>query len=107
MRLVTQNDLPRTTPEARTPDRAAVRLHAAIGAVVRLAGGVWAGARSPAEKRMQVLETLALGARKQLLLVCCDGERFLVGTGADQVQTIVRLGRGAAADNDATTRRVL
>jgi flagellar biogenesis protein FliO len=61
-------------------------LHAAMGAMARLSGAGTATA-----KRMQVLETLALGARKQLLLVSCDGERFLVGTGADQVQSIVRL----------------
>jgi flagellar biogenesis protein FliO len=47
---------------------------------------------------MQILETLPLGAKKQLLLVGCDGERFLVGTGAEGVQTIVRLGRIAAEE---------
>jgi flagellar biogenesis protein FliO len=41
---------------------------------------------------MRIIETLALGTKKQLLLVSCDGERFLVGTGPDQVQAIVRLG---------------
>jgi hypothetical protein len=38
-----------------------------------------------------VLETLAVGPKKQLLLVCCDGERYLVGTGPDTVQTIIRM----------------
>ncbi len=65
-------------------------LQSAMCAMARLSGAGTATA-----KRMQVLETLALGARKQLLLVSCDGERFLVGTGADQVQSIVRLGREA------------
>jgi flagellar biogenesis protein FliO len=67
-------------------------LQAAMGALIRLAGARNAAAR----RRMQVVETLALGGRKQLLLVNCDGERFLVGTGADQVQSIVRLGRETA-----------
>jgi len=46
------------------------------------------------------LETLTLGARKQLLLISCDGERFLVGTGSDQVNSVVRVAREAAAQNE-------
>lgn len=42
-------------------------------------------------REMRVLETLAVGGRKQLLLVSCAGERFLVGTGSDGVGTIVRV----------------
>jgi flagellar biogenesis protein FliO len=45
---------------------------------------------------MEVVETLALGAKKQLILVSCDGERFLVGTGPESVQTIVRVRSEAA-----------
>ena len=45
---------------------------------------------------MRVVETLALGGRKQLVLVSCAGERFLVGTGPEQVQTIVRVRPEAA-----------
>ncbi len=67
--------------------------HALAGAV---AGG-WAGTQAR-RRHMQILETLPLGAKKQLLLVGCDGERFLVGTGAEGVQTIVRLGRIAAEE---------
>jgi len=66
-------------------------LQAVMGVMIRLSG-----ARTSTARRMQVVETLALGGRKQLLLVSCDGERFLVGTGADQVQSIVRLGRETA-----------
>ena len=47
-----------------------------------------------AARRLHVVETLALGGRRQLLLVTCDGERFLVGSGADRVETIVRVGAG-------------
>jgi flagellar biogenesis protein FliO len=38
-----------------------------------------------------VEETLVLGPKRQLLLVRCDGERFLVGLGADTIQTVLRL----------------
>ena len=40
---------------------------------------------------MRVVETLAIGAKKQLVLVSVGGERFLVGTGPESVQTIVRV----------------
>jgi flagellar biogenesis protein FliO len=47
--------------------------------------------RLKTRKRMSLVETLSLGGKKQLLLVTCAGERFLVGTGSDSVQTIVRI----------------
>ena len=42
-------------------------------------------------REMRIVETLAVGGRKQLLLVSCAGERYLVGTGSDGVGTIVRV----------------
>ena len=51
--------------------------------------------KTPAEraqrKHLRVVETLTIGAKKQLVLVSCDGERFLVGTGAEGVGTITRV----------------
>ncbi len=44
-----------------------------------------------ARKQMRVVETLALGGRRQLILVACGSERFLVGSGADRVDSIVRV----------------
>lgn len=46
-------------------------------------------------RHLRVLETQELGGRRQLMLVVCDGERFLVGSGADRVDTIVRIGEAA------------
>lgn len=43
----------------------------------------------PDEARMKLLETLPLGGKKQLMLVSCDGERFLVGGSIESVSTIV------------------
>ena len=44
-----------------------------------------------AERQMTLVETLSLGGRRQMMLVDCQGERFLVGCGADEVQTIVHV----------------
>jgi hypothetical protein len=38
-----------------------------------------------------LVETLALGGKRQLMLVTCGGESFLVGGGMDSVETIVPL----------------
>ena len=52
--------------------------------------------RARDERRMKLEETLALGGKRQLMLVTCDGQRFLVGTGGDGVGTIVAVTPGAA-----------
>ena len=49
-------------------------------------------------KHMRVVEHLSLGGRRQLTLVVCDGQRFLVGGGADGVETIVRVGPEPVAE---------
>ena len=41
------------------------------------------------ERSLKILETLQLGGRRQLMLVRCGQQQFLVGSGADGVQTIV------------------
>jgi flagellar biogenesis protein FliO len=43
------------------------------------------------ERRLELVEALPLGGRRQLLLVLCDGQRVLVGAGADSVQSIVEM----------------
>lgn len=40
---------------------------------------------------LEVRETLSLGARRQIALVSCGGREFLVGMGAESVDTIVPL----------------
>jgi flagellar biogenesis protein FliO len=47
------------------------------------------GARS--ERRMKLAETLSLGGKRQLMLVICDGQRYLVGSGGEGVGTIVAM----------------
>ena len=43
------------------------------------------------QRQLRLVETLALGGKRQLMLVTCAGERFLVGGGLESVETIVRL----------------
>lgn len=59
--------------------------------------------RQVAARQMQLLETLPLGGRRQLMLVSCGGERFLVGGGADSIETIVRVHNESAPDSHAAT----
>jgi len=42
-------------------------------------------------RELQVLETISLGGRRQVTLLTCGNQRFLVGCGADQVHTIVHV----------------
>jgi flagellar biogenesis protein FliO len=54
-----------------------------------LPGGV--GRHAAQVKQMQLIETLALGGKRQLMLVTCGEERFLVGGGLESVETIVQV----------------
>jgi flagellar biogenesis protein FliO len=49
------------------------------------------GQRQMQRKRLRLVETLPLGGKRQLMLVTCAGESFLVGGGMESVETIVRL----------------
>jgi flagellar biogenesis protein FliO len=48
--------------------------------------------RNVSERRMQLLEMLPVGGKRQLALVRCGGEHFLVGLGSEAVSTIVKVG---------------
>jgi hypothetical protein len=49
------------------------------------------GQRETQRKQLRLVETLSLGGKRQLMLVTCAGQSFLVGGGMDSVETIVRL----------------
>lgn len=56
--------------------------------------GLLRGIRSQRQhtvKEMHLLEILPLGGKRQLMLVSCAGERFLIGGGVESVETIVRV----------------
>jgi Flagellar biosynthesis protein, FliO len=63
-------------------------LRSAGAAALRRSAGV---RRARATRRMELVETLHLGGRRQLLLVACEGRRYLVGAGGDSVQSIAEL----------------
>jgi hypothetical protein len=42
-------------------------------------------------RHMELVERLELGGRRQLLLVVCDGQRYLVGAGSDSVHSIAEM----------------
>jgi len=70
---------------------------AAVSEVQGLAGWVlglaqsWREPRVSQKKQLQLVETLPLGGKRQLMLVTCAGESFLVGGSFESVETIVRL----------------
>lgn len=52
----------------------------------------------PATKQLHLLETLALGGKRQLTLISCGGAHFLVGGSVETVETIVQI-QGEAFSN--------
>jgi flagellar biogenesis protein FliO len=66
------------------------------GAILeRLQAGLrygFAGITKPrGKRRMELVERLELGGRRQLMLVICDGQRYLVGAGGESVHAIAEL----------------
>jgi flagellar biogenesis protein FliO len=49
------------------------------------------GTQSRAPREMHLVEKLTLGGKRQLMLVECGGERFLVGCGTDTVESIIQI----------------
>jgi flagellar biogenesis protein FliO len=47
--------------------------------------------KARAKRRMELVEMLQLGGKRQLMLVVCDGQRYLVGAGGDSVQSIAEM----------------
>lgn len=47
--------------------------------------------RTGQHAEMRRIETLALGGKRQLMLVSCGNERYLVGGGSESVDCIVRI----------------
>jgi flagellar biogenesis protein FliO len=61
-----------------------------VGGVVGWVLRALKNGRAKSEAReLALVETLSLGGRRQLMLVSCAGQKFLVGCGGDNVQTIV------------------
>lgn len=56
------------------------------------------GQRVTHRKQLRLVETLPLGGKRQLMLVTCAGESFLIGGGVESVETIVRVKAEASLD---------
>jgi flagellar biosynthetic protein FliP len=56
----------------------------------RVMNFLWPAARRPMHQ-ITLVETVSLGARRQLMLFSCAGERFLIATGPDSVTSPVRV----------------
>jgi flagellar biogenesis protein FliO len=78
---------------------ARVEFQGLAGWVLGLLRG-WRGEGTAQRKQMRVVETLALGGRRQLMLVSCGEEQFLVGGGMDSVEAIVRVKAGAVDEGE-------
>ena len=76
---------------------AAPEVQGLAGWVLSLLRG-WRGQRETQRKQLRLVETLPLGGKRQLMLVTCAGESFLVGGGMESVETIVRLKPEASLD---------
>jgi flagellar biogenesis protein FliO len=60
-----------------------------LGWARRIARDGWGNLqRGRGPRRMELVETLQLGGKRQLMLVVCDGQRYLVGAGGDAVNSI-------------------
>lgn len=53
-------------------------------------------ARRGSVKKLQLVETLHMGSKKQLMLVQCGNEQFLVGGGMESITAIVRISSSEA-----------
>ncbi len=56
-----------------------------------------AQARAGRRNQMKLVESLPLGNRRQLLLIVCDNQRYLVGAGADSVGSILAVEASSAS----------
>ena len=62
-----------------------------IARLVALCDGMRWSPGGAGGQHMLVLETLSIGSKKQLVLVRCEGETYLIATGPETVQAIHRV----------------
>ena len=58
----------------------------------------WKGRVAGSRKKLHLMETLSLGGRKQLILVNCAGEHYLIGTGPDSVSSMIHVAFATQAE---------
>lgn len=85
------------------PAKASPNAHGLAGYLLELVRGFRGRRRAAAARQMHLVETLPLGGKRQLMLVECAGERFLIGGGLESIETIVQIAP-AAAQQDVVKR---
>ncbi|WP_158791929.1 flagellar biosynthetic protein FliO [Granulicella sp. L60] len=68
----------------------APKVEGLAGWAIALLSG-WRGEREARPKQLRLVERLSLGGKRELMLVTCGGESFLIGGGLESVESIVRL----------------
>ena len=91
--------------EALEPAGLAAWLLTHLGGPFRMRLGRIAQGR--AERRMKLVESLSLGGKRQLMLVTCDGQSFLVGCCGEGVATPVLIPATRSQDPRAGIEREL
>ena len=77
----------KTSPPTRTQ---VFRQHSLFAAAHSLIAQGLRGLRKPrTARRLQLIETLPLGGKRQLMLISCDGRDFLLSACTDTVSTLV------------------
>ena len=85
---------------AANTEKAAPEVQGLAGWVLGLVRGR-RGQRLTQQRQLQLVETLPLGGKRQLMLVTCAGEGFLVGGSFESVETIVRLKAEVSHEGDS------
>lgn len=78
------------------PVKASRNAHGLAGHLLGMIRGVRSRGRAAATQQMHLVETLPLGGKRQLMLVECAGERFLIGGGLESIETIVQIAPAVA-----------
>ena len=78
------------------PAKASPNAHGLAGYLLEMIRGVRGRRCAAAARQMHLVETLSLGGKRQLMLVECAGERFLIGGGMESIETIVQIAPAVA-----------
>ncbi len=74
-----------------------------IGGLLRRAIAGLSRAARASEQRLSIEERLVIGPKKTLMLVNCDGRRFLLATAGDMIAPMIELSPSDSNDADSTT----
>jgi flagellar biogenesis protein FliO len=89
-----------TSKTSQDTQRTQPRLFAAICSITARGVSRFRDLRKPrTSRRLQLVEALPLGGKRQLLLISCDGCHYLIGAGSDAVSAITPIARVTSAES--------